>query len=207
MKNNIIYILLFVSVILFISSCGKDYTQAELEYIKTIQDSRAKKDSAFKNDPTSPFNNKGKVEFHPLNYFDVDPDFVLQSKLYEYKDKDTVVIFGTKGEERSSVRYGYLKLDYKGTKFNLNVYETIYQDTLKYYSIWFTDKTTNDETYGVGRYIDFELNDDPEHIYSVDFNTAFNPFCTYSSAYSCAIPTKEDHIAVAIKAGEKKFHD
>jgi len=118
-----------------------------------------------------------------------------------------VVIFGTKGEERSSVRYGYLKLNYKGTKFNLNVYETIYQDSLKYYSIWFTDKTTNDETYGVGRYINFELNDDPEHIYSVDFNTAFNPYCAYSSTYSCAIPTKEDHIAVAIKAGEKKFHD
>lgn len=200
-------LLLLIFAALFLSSCGKDYTPEELEYINKIENSRAQKDSLFKNDPTSPFNYKDKVEFHPLNYFDVDPDFVLQSKLYKYEDKDTVVIFGTKGEERSSVRYGYLKLNYKGTKFNLNVYETIYQDSPKYYSIWFTDKTTNDETYGVGRYINFELNDDPEYIYSIDFNTAFNPYCAYSSTYSCAIPTKEDHIAVAIKAGEKKFHN
>ncbi len=199
--------LLFISVTLIFSSCGKDYTPEELKYIKKIEKSRAEKDSLFKNDPTSPFNYKGKVEFHPLNYFDVDPDFVLESKLYEYEDKDTVVIFGTKGEERSSVRYGYLKLNYKGTKFKLNVYETIYQDTLKYYSIWFTDETTNDETYGVGRYMDFELKNDPDHIYYIDFNTAYNPYCAYTSTYSCAIPTKEDHIAIAIKAGEKKFHD
>ena len=106
-------LLLLVSVTLFFSSCGKDYTPKELEYINKIEKSRAQKDSLFKNDPTSPFNYKGKVEFHPLNYFDVDPDFVLQSKLYKYENKDTVVIFGTKGEERSSVRYGYLKLNYK----------------------------------------------------------------------------------------------
>ena len=32
----------------------------------------------------------------------------------------------------------------------------------EYYSIWFTDKTTGNETYHVGRYLDFELNPDPE---------------------------------------------
>ena len=98
-------------------------------------------------------------------------------------------------------------MKYKETKFDLNVYETIYQDTLKYYSIWFTDKTTNNETYGVGRYINIDRDENPDHIYKIDFNMAYNPYCAYTSSYSCAIPTKEDHIAVAIKAGEKKFHD
>ena len=200
-------LLLLISITLLFCSCGKDYTTEELDYIKTIQDSRTEKDSIFKNEPSSPFNFKGKVEFHPLNYFDIDPEFVLQSKLYDYDTKDTVAIFGTKGEERSSVRYGYLKLNYKGTEFDLNVYETIYQDTLKYYSIWFTDETTNEETYGVGRYINIDRDENPDHIYKIDFNMAYNPYCAYTSSYSCAIPTKEDHIAVAIKAGEKKFHD
>ena len=200
-------LLLLISITLLFSSCGKDYTTEELDYIKTIQDSRTEKDSIFKNEPSSPFNFKGKVEFHPLNYFDIDPEFVLQSKLYDYGTKDTIAIFGTKGEERSSIRYGFLKLKYKGTEFDLNVYETIYQDTLKYYSIWFTDETTNEETYGVGRYINIDRDENPDHIYKIDFNMAYNPYCAYTSSYSCAIPTKEDHIAVAIKAGEKKFHD
>jgi len=205
--SKYLQLLLLISATFFLTSCGKDYTQAELEYIKTIQDSRTEKDSIFQNDSSSPFNFKGKAEFHPLNYFNIDPEFVLKSKLYDYNTKDTIAIFGTKGEERSSVRYGYLKLNYKETEFDLNVYETIYQDTLEYYSIWFTDETTNDETYGVGRYINFEHDENLDHIYKIDFNTAYNPYCAYTSTYSCAIPTKEDHIAVAIKAGEKKFHD
>lgn len=200
------YFLLLAALVL-LSSCGRDYTQEELVYIKTILDSRAEKDSSFENDPNSPFNFKGKVDFHPLNYFDVDPDFVINSKLYEYDIKDSISVFGTKGEERFSLRFGYLKLNYQGTQFDLNVYETIYQDTLKYHSIWFTDRTTNDETYGVGRYINFELNENPDHIYMIDFNEAYNPYCAYTSTYSCAIPTKEDHVDIAVKAGEKKFHD
>jgi len=198
---------LLVTALLFLNSCGKDYTPEELVYIKSIQDSRSEKDSSFENDPNSPFIFKGKVEFHPLNYFDIDPDFVLESRLYEYEIKDSIAIFGTKGEERSSIKFGYLKLNYQGSGFDLNVYETIYQDTLKYYSIWFTDRTTNDDTYGVGRYINFKLNENPDHIYMIDFNSAYNPYCAYTSTYSCAIPTKEDHIDIAIKAGEKKFHD
>lgn len=207
MYNFKYLILLSIIGILSFSSCGKDYMPEELEYIQTIQDSRSGKDSIFQNEQNSPFNFKGKVEFHPLNYFDVDPEFFLSSKLNEYDTKDTIAIFGTKGEERSSVRYGYLKLNYKETEFDLNVYETIYQDTIKYYSIWFTDETTNDESYGVGRYINIDRNENPDHIYKIDFNMAYNPYCAYTSTYSCAIPTKEDHIAVAIKAGEKKFHD
>ena len=206
-SNSKYLILILLASTLLINSCRKDYTQDELDYIKSIEDSRSEKDSIFQNDPSSPFNFKGKVHFHSLNYFDVNPDFVLVSKLYENETKDSVTIFGTKGEERFAIRYGFLKLNYKRTEFNLNIYETIYQDTLKYYSIWFTDETTNDETYGVGRYINFKINENQDHIYKIDFNTAYNPYCAYTPTYSCAIPTKEDHLDLAIKAGEKKFHD
>ena len=202
----ILYVLLLGTIII-LSSCGRNYSTEELAYIKEIETNRAQKDSTMQFSPNSPFNYKGKVEFHPLNYFDVDPDYVLTSKMTEFKKKDTVTVFGTKGEERKSVRYGFLNLDYKGQKFELNVYESVYQDSLKYYSIWFTDGTTNNESYGVGRYINFNLNEDLNHIYSIDFNKAYNPYCAYSAEYSCAIPTKEDHIDLPIYAGEKKFHD
>jgi uncharacterized protein (DUF1684 family) len=192
--------------LLFFFSCGKDYTPDEKQYILGIEELREEKDQYMKNDSGSPFNFKGKVHFEPLNYYDPNPDFIFKSKLFEYDNKDTVTIFGTKGEERKVVRYGFVKLDYKGENFRVNVYEGISRKGETYISIWFTDKTTGEETYGVGRYLDFELNSDKNFTYTIDFNLAYNPYCAYSPEYSCAIPAKEDYLDLAIEAGEKNFH-
>ncbi|MBI3124445.1 MAG: DUF1684 domain-containing protein [Ignavibacteriales bacterium] len=200
------YFLFFVLIII-LTSCGKSYTPEQEAYIKEIEDFRAKKNDEMKNDLSSPFHFKGKVAFHNLNYFDVDPEFVFKSKLTEYEQKDTVTIFGTKGEPRKVVRHGFVQINYKGKDYKISVYEGTTKTGQTYHSIWFTDLTTNKESYGVGRYIDFELVNDPNYLYEVDFNLAYNPYCAYSPNYSCAIPTKEDFIPVEIKAGEKKFHD
>ncbi len=198
---------IFIPILLLsLVSCGDNYTPEEKKYISEIENYRQEKDDYMKNSADSPFNFKGKVHFEPLKYYDPDPEFVFKSKLFEYEDKDTITIFGTKGEERKAVRYGYVNLNYQNNVYKVNVYQGTSKTGETYYSIWFTDKTTNDETYGVGRYVDFEINPDPDFIYTIDFNLAFNPYCAYSPDYSCAIPTKEDYIALAIEAGEKKFH-
>jgi hypothetical protein len=210
---SIFFVLLF-TFILF--SCGTDYSPEEEKYISEIEKFRQEKNDYMRNNSDSPFNSGKGVEFNTLNYYDPDPGFVFKSKLYEYEEKDTIIIFGTKGEERKVVRFGFVKLNYKGDEFNVNVYEGTSKTGEEYYSIWFTDKTTGEETYGVGRYIDFELvfkagrqdnvNPDKNFIYTIDFNLAYNPYCAYSPEYSCAIPTKEDYIDLAIDAGEKNFH-
>jgi uncharacterized protein (DUF1684 family) len=210
-KRNIIDyrtagLLIFLSLFIF-NSCKKDFTPEELEYIKSIEQERVETNDWMKNSPNSPFNFKGKVEFHPLNYFDVDPSFVFESKLYEYEEKDTVVIYGTKGEARYPVKFGYVKINYEGKDHKVTVYETTAKSGEKYYSIWFTDRTTNEESYGVGRYLNFTKIDDPENIYTIDFNLTYNPYCAYSKDFTCPIPSKDDYIDLAISAGEKKFHD
>ncbi len=207
MEIRLISVISVLFFLFLITGCGKSYSPEQKEYISKIEKSRKEKNEWMKNDPNSPFNFKGKVEFHDLKYFDVDPDFIFKSKLYEYEPKDTITIFGTKGEERKTVRYGYVQFNYSGKEYKINVYQGASRTGMVYYSIWFTDITTNNETYGVGRYIDFEKDEDPDHIYEIDFNLAYNPYCAYSPDYSCAIPTKEDYIPIAIKSGEKKFHD
>ncbi|MGD8781666.1 MAG: DUF1684 domain-containing protein [Ignavibacteria bacterium] len=203
--TNILF--LFIAPILLFSSCGKNFTLEELKYIQAVENDRNNYNEWLKDDPDSPFNKKGKVEFHPLNYYDVDPTFIFKSKLYEYDKKDTILTYGTKGDERRAVSYGYLIIRDTEEEHKLNLYEGELHNGEKYYSIWFTDKTTNGTTYGVGRYLNFEKNNDPEFVYEIDFNKAYNPYCAYTSNYSCTIPTKEDYLAMAIKAGEKKFHD
>lgn len=196
----------FISLIL-LAACGRNYSPEQKKYISEIQAERVQKNFDFQNADWSPIKSDPKAVFHPLKYYDVDPDFVFQSKLTEYPQKDTITIFGTKGEPRKTVKYGYLTFSKFNRQFKLNVYESFAKNGQSYFSTWFTDNTTNEETDGVGRYLDFELSTDPNHIYTIDFNKAFNPYCAYSANYSCAIPSKEDYLDLSITAGEKKFHD
>jgi uncharacterized protein len=203
--NILLTFAVFAATFIFVS-CGKKYSSKDEKYVAEINKFRQQKDDFMKNDPNSPFNSRTKIEFSDLKYYEPDPEFVFKSKLYEYEKKDTIIIYGTKGEKRNAVKYGYVKFNFKGKEYLVNVYEGTTRNGENYFSIWFTDKTTGKETYGVGRYIDFELNPDKNFVYTIDFNLAYNPYCAYSPDYSCAIPSKGDHINLAIEAGEKSFH-
>lgn len=203
MKSKIVLLLL----ILFLISCGRQYTPEQQKYIASIEEQRKQKDESMKNDEDSPFNQEPKQHFEPLKYYDVDPDFVFKSKLIEYGTKDTISVYGTKGEERKVVRFGYVSISFQNKNYKMNVYNGTSRSGENYYSIWFTDKTTGEETYGVGRYLDFELNADIDFLYTIDFNRAYSPYCSYSPKYSCAVPTKDDYLDIEVKAGEKKFHN
>ena len=209
MKTKYILTLIIISILFL--ACEKEeekvLTPEEKEYAGMINHIRTQNERWLKSNPESPFNKKGKVEFHPLNYFEPDMNYTFESKLTEYDPKDTVLVQGTKGEEREMVKYGYLSFDFENETHTLNVYQGAGKDGRAYYSIWFTDETTNDETYGVGRYLNFRIVPDPDHVYTIDFNAAYNPYCAYSKEYSCAIPRKEDHLSFEVRAGEKKFHD
>ena len=205
-KIYITFILIFLAPLILVS-CGSNDSPKTQQYILEVEKFREKKNNFMKNDPSSPFNQDSLAHFQPLKYYKVNPDFVFKSKLYEYPQKDTVTIFGTKGEARKALKFGYVNLNYKNKIYKLNVYKGWTKNGQDYYSIWFTDQTTGKETYHVGRYIDFYIDRPPGGLYTIDFNLAYNPYCAYSSLYSCAIPRKEDHLDFAVEAGEKKFHN
>jgi uncharacterized protein (DUF1684 family) len=122
-----------------------------------------------------------------------------------------VDIAGTGGEVRKQTRYGYFEFPVPDSAGNpvmirLNVYKSTHAD--RFLSVWFTDLTTGIETYGVGRYVDVQPEHvDEDHVYVIDLNMAYNPFCAYSDLYSCAIPSKDDFVPVSLRAGERSFHE
>ncbi len=175
-------------------------------YLTELSTERTLKDSSMRYDAHSPFNRDSKAEYAKLNYYEPGSEFIFTSKLYKYDAIDTVDVFGTRGELRRVLKLGYVELNYRNEEHTVNVYKAFGRDGTPYYSIWFTDKTTGKETYGVGRYIDFEYEDDPDHVYTIDFNKAYNPYCAYSAEFTCPIPREEDYIDFEIKAGEKNFH-
>ena len=200
--------IIFFIYFLLISGCNENESNnPEMQaYTAELIKERKEKNYSLQFDQTSPFNVDTSVTFNPLNYYEPNPDFIFKSRLFIYEIQDTVDILGTKGETRPSIVIGYLGLNYKDKIHKINVYKSYSRSGEEYYSIWFTDRTTGTETYGVGRYIDFELNDDPVYVYTIDFNRAYNPYCAYSALYTCPIPREEDHIDLEIEAGEKNFH-
>jgi uncharacterized protein (DUF1684 family) len=69
----------------------------------------------------------------------------------------------------------------------------------------FRDKTTGQQTYPAGRYMELHAEGDLEDGATVplDFNLAYSPFCAYSDAYECPLPPEENWLEVVIPAGER----
>ena len=206
-------------------SCSKQLelpTISAADSLKIATENQAHRESVdefFRTDPGSPFHRDSSVAYRGLRWFPVDPRFRASSVLHRYDHPETVAVMGTRGEKRRNLRYGYFEFalpdeDGRAKLCRLNVYKftpydgqryLLYRDNL---SVWFTDRTTGKETYDVGRYVEIgnEAND-PSHVYIIDMNKAYNPYCAYSSLYSCAVPREEDKLDIAVRAGELKYHD
>jgi len=66
----------------------------------------------------------------------------------------------------------------------------------------FTDESNGIESYGGGRYIDLKIPDDG-NIIMVDFNKAYNPYCAYSTGFSCPKVPTENNLPIKILGGVK----
>ncbi len=180
---------------------------------------RIELDTFFRSDPGSPFKRDTTVAYHGIRWFPIDPRFRARSTLHRYEHADTVVVLGTRGEWRHQLRYGYFEFavpgnDGRAKMLRLNVYKFTPYDGQRYYlykehlSVWFTDSTTGNETYNVGRYVDVgDEHPDPSYEYTIDLNMAYNPYCAYTPLYSCAVPRQDDRLDIALRVGEMKYHE
>jgi len=179
---------------------------------------RTERDAFLRSSPDSPFMRDTVIEFHSTNWYPVNVRYRGLSRLHRYAQPEPILIKGTQGEDRRQLRYGCFEFPVPGPEgapvtIKLNVYKFTPYDSLRYalyphlLNVWFTDETTGKETYDVGRYVDVgDEHPDREHLYEIDLNMAYNPYCAYNDTYSCAIPRREDHVSIAIQAGEKKYH-
>jgi uncharacterized protein (DUF1684 family) len=75
----------------------------------------------------------------------------------------------------------------------------------------FKDGTNGISTFGGGRYLYDTIKGADLGAYwesiVLDFNFAYNPSCAYNDRWSCPLAPQENHLAVAIEAGEKLIND
>lgn len=145
-----------------------------------------------------------------LRFFPVDENYRVLADFEKPKDNKWFSM-ETSGREKKIYRvYGILSFTIHDTLVKLNIYQSQnlladpkYKD---YLVLMFTDKTSGDETYDAGRYLDFTLADTKNNKVIIDFNKAYNPYCAYvKNKYNCPIPPPENNLPIAIHAGEKNY--
>ena len=152
-------------------------------------------------DPNSP----RFKEFHGLEYFAYDPAYRYIAALRADAHAETTIIMSTRGNARRAIRVGWFDLHIGGKSVSLEAHRLLEPGVDESgVSLFFRDATTGKESYGVGRYVDPERL--PDGRWLVDFNNAYSPACAFSPHYNCPVPSKANHLSVAIRAGEKDSH-
>ena len=158
---------------------------------------RRQKDEFFREGHNTPLGSGDHPHFEGLDYFDPQPDLVFTTSV-ALGDGSEVRVQTSDDREKVYSLYGTVSLEIAGKTVELTVYETPHGLFLP-----FRDATSGNATYGAGRYLDLELNDDGT--LTIDFNLAYNPSCVYSDGWSCPIPPVGNWMQVPIEAGEKMY--
>ena len=169
------------------------------QYEAQIEKERKEKDEFFRKNSDSPLANK--ADFTGLAYYKPQIDYRTSAEVLPYEGKDLeAVVPMTDGSSETYQKYGYARFSVHDAVYQLLIYQ--HDEVL---SILFRDQTAPDETYGGGRYVDIPLKEVVNKRFTLDFNTAYNPYCAYNHRYACPLPPKENTLPTRIEAGEKNF--
>lgn len=173
-------------------------------YTESIEAFRADKDDYFKHAGAgSPIPVAEREAFGGLPYFPVDRALRFEGltlEPYTGGEPSSFQIPTSDGQLRPAHRAGVLSFELDGVRHRLTGYRFDGDDGEGVF-VPFLDATSGTETYGAGRYLDIEPEDDGT--YTLDFNLAYHPSCVYDPRYSCPLTPAENRLPVRIEAGER----
>ena len=144
-----------------------------------------------------------------LQFFEVNTHYRIMADFTPTPGATPFLIATHSGKNKPFKEYGTFTFVLHDSTFVLHAYlnldlinEKNHKDEL---FIPFTDETNYTATFGGGRYMDLSVNDIQNSRVELDFNKCYNPYCAYKDGFSCPIPPSENHLYIAIKAGEKMF--
>ena len=194
--------LLVLFSLLLILSC-----ENKKRYDKSFTPFQKEMNEFFKDASISPLKEKDLKNFKGLDFFDFDSSYVVNAALTRTPEEKSFKMKTTTDRLPEYVKYGIVTFDLFGKSYNLNIYRNLdiinkegYQD---YLFLPFLDDTNGFESYGGGRYIDLDITEEDNLV--IDFNSAYNPYCTYNEKYSCPIVPRENYLSIKINAGVKAF--
>jgi len=200
-KFFLLSVLAIVIAIFIYSFVGNEDTKSiqaiHNQYVKSIQNLRSEKDSYLKKDTASPIEDKSN--FVGLKYFEINPAFKIIGKIDRLTSGQTINIAMSGGDVEEYEAYGNVKFEIENVKCTLKIFKTPEGNLF----LPFKDLTSNKETYGAGRYLDFGIDAVKGNQIDIDFNKSYHPYCAYNHTFTCPVPPMENFLNVAVRAGER----
>jgi uncharacterized protein len=147
----------------------------------------------------SDLKNGAVQDFKGTTWYPISPAFHLAATFEPYGEAQTVRVPLTHVESRATMQStGDLVFQLEGKTHRLR---TFLQDDGLF--VMFQDETNGGRTYGGGRFV--EVPAPVGNRTTLDFNKAFNPYCSVNVYVMCPIPPAENRLDVDITAGETYF--
>ncbi|WP_448697946.1 DUF1684 domain-containing protein [Mucilaginibacter sp. AW1-3] len=199
MKKHAYLLLAFVLIVHVSQSFAQSFDMQIATFRKSYM-------ADFLTDKSSPLK---EADLQYLRFYAPDSTYRIVAKVTYLQNVPAFIMPVTQGTGREHIAYAKLSFTLKNKLLELTVYRNTAlakMPALKdYLFLPFNDSTNGNETYGGGRYIDLRESDFKNDTLVLDFNKAYNPYCAFGGEYSCPKPPDENHLSVAIEAGEKKF--
>lgn len=178
-----------------------------LSYPDAVAQYRADKDHYFRHGDRSPLPPAERDGFEGLPYYPVDESLVFEGltlQPYSGDEPSHFEIPTSDGKLRPAHRAGTLGFEVGGQALSLTAYVLDEGDPTSLF-VPFLDATSGTDTYGAGRYLDLEPDDDGT--YELDFNLAYHPSCVYDMRFSCPLTPAENRLPIRVEAGERLAED
>ena len=137
----------------------------------------------------------------PPGYYDYDASMVFTGPLIRLKTPKPMRVLASDGIEAEATEVGSVVVPLGG-RTSLRVLRIPFaggdESDLE---IFFRDESNGDGTYPAGRFVSLHPLSNGQ--FRLDFNSARNPFCAYSSVYPCPAPWRGNTLPAAIRAGER----
>jgi uncharacterized protein (DUF1684 family) len=172
------------------------------DYINQVEHEQQRRQSVFMKPGESPLDTAEINQFKGLHFFAPDESFKVTATITWLPQIVYLHMPQTGGDIEDYMQTAVLDFTLNNHSFQLPVYQNEDMKRSRILFVPFTDNTSGKETYHGGRYIDLPYNDHRNDVV-LDFNYAYIPFCAHSARYSCPVVPKENHLDIAITAGER----
>jgi uncharacterized protein (DUF1684 family) len=179
-------------------------TDAADDWAARVREHRDEKDRFFADHRQSPIPPEERDDFDGLAYFDPDADYRVEATVTVHDDPEPRSLDTTTGRTIEYERVVTFAFDLDGEARDLHGYRQPDDDSLTVF-VPFRDKTTGQQTYEEGRYMELEPDRPLEDgdVVTLDFNLAYSPFCAYSETFDCPLPPEENWLETTVEAGER----
>lgn len=141
------------------------------------------------------------ANFKGIETYPIDASWRIEAELRPYHPAKIIQIPTVLGTVRKQPSPGALVFKVEDKTYSLDSVSEHGEGRL---FVIFSDLTTGVDTYGGGRFLYVDKPPEGSKTF-IDFNKAYNPPCAFSAYSTCPLPPQQNHLPLAVTAGEKRY--